>query len=686
MASRLHSSLSNISLFLSISTPSSCNRHFKFKTFSHLNQSSLHHPVTDSSSSPKTKIWVNPNSAKSKPFRRKHFNSRTAFLLHLAASLDSCDPTQQHVSAILNCLGDDAVAEQDAVFILDQMFNPRTALVVLRHLRDKIQYVRYNEVVLYNVTLKVFRKCNDFEGAQKVFDEILQRGVKPDNITFTNMIKCATMPSMQDRAVEWFDKMPGFVCEPDAITCSAMLCAYAQTNHVGIALQLYHIAKIEKWPIDAVTFSALIKMFDLSGNYDGCLNIHLEMKRLGVKPNVETYNSLLAAMLRGKRHWEAMTIHQEMISNGVLPDFTTYSSLLRLYAREQYDQYALGVYKEMKGKGMDVTVDLYNVLLTMCAKVGSNHEALEIFEDMKSSGTCHPDSWTFSALSKVYSNSGKVSEVEGVLGEMIKSGFEPDIFVMASLVNCYGKAKQIDDVVNVFDRFLNLGIIPDDRFCGCLLSVMAKAPKEELGKLIKCVEKANTKLGYVVRYLVEGQDSDGDFRKDASELLNSIDAKAEKTICNCLIDLCVNLNLPDRAGTLLSIGLMHGIYRSMQSRSQTMWSLHLRNLSIGTAMTAFHAWIHDLSKALESREEFPPLLGINTGRGKLKNSSKGIASVIESQLKELNVPFHEDPKEAGWFLVTKEAAESWLESRGSTKSIAALDSMVLNAPSMALPY
>jgi hypothetical protein len=69
-----------------------------------------------------------------------------------------------------------------------------------------------------------------------------------------------------------------------------------------------------------------------------------------------------------------------------------------------------------------------------------------------------------------------------------------------------------------------------------------------------------------------------------------------------------------------------------------------------------------------------------------KNSSKGIGSVFESHLKELNASFREAPNEAGWFLVTKEAATSWLESRDSTKSVAVLDSRVVRAPSMALPY
>ncbi|KAK2448002.1 pentatricopeptide repeat-containing protein, chloroplastic [Trifolium repens] len=676
-------SLSNIPLFHSISIPfsSSSNPNFKFITFFHLNQPSLHNPVTNSSSLSQTKIWVNPNTSKSKPS-----NSMNTFLLKLAESLDSCDPTEQQVSAILNGLGNNGVTERDAVFILDKMINPRTAPFVLRYLRDRIQHVRDNGVVIYNVTLKVFRKCKDFEGAQKVFDEMLQRGVKPDNITFTTMINCARMSALSDKAVEWFEKMPGFGCEPDAITCSAMVCAYARTNHVDMARRLYDRAKTEKWPIDVVTFSALIKMYDLVGNYDGCLNMYLEMLGLGVKPNVKTYNILLAAMLRGKRHWQAKTIYQEMKSSGVSPDFITYSTLLRVYTRAQLGQDALDVYKEMKGKGMKVGIDLYNVLLAMCADVGSNDEALEIFEDMKSSGTCQPDSWTFSALINVYSNSGKVSEAEGMLDEMIKSGFEPNIFVMVSLVQCYGKAKRIDDVVKVFNRFLNLGIVPDDRFCGCLLNVMIQTPKQELSKLINCLEKANAKLGSVVRYLVEEQHGDRDFRKEASELLNSIDAQAKRPICNCLIDLCVSLNLPDRAHDLLGIGLAHEIYKNIQSRTQTKWSLHLKNLSIGAAMTALHVWINDLSKALESGENFPPLLGINTGRGKLKNSCKGIASVFESHLKELNAPFLEVPNEAGWFFITKEAATSWLESRDSTKSVAVLDSPVVRAPSMALPY
>uniref|UniRef100_F6HCW7 Pentatricopeptide repeat-containing protein, mitochondrial n=1 Tax=Vitis vinifera TaxID=29760 RepID=F6HCW7_VITVI len=219
----------------------------------------------------------------------------------------------------------------------------------------------------------------------------------------------------------------------------------------------------------------------------------------------------------------------------------------------------------MKEKGLELSVVLYNTLLAMCADVGYTEEAAAIFEDMKSSGNCMPDSWTFSSLITIYSCSGKVPEAEAMLNAMLEAGFEPNIFVLTSLIQCYGKANRTDEVVRTFDRLLELDITPDDRFCGCMLNVMTQSPKEELGKLIDCIDKANPKLGNVVKLLLEEQNGEGTFRKEASELFDSISADVKKAYCNCLIDLCVNLNLLEKACELFDLGLTLEIYIDIQS-------------------------------------------------------------------------------------------------------------------------
>ncbi|KAB1209450.1 hypothetical protein CJ030_MR6G023781 [Morella rubra] len=621
-----------------------------------------------SGSSSKGYIWVNPRSPRASRLRQRSYDARYNSLAKVAESLNSCNPTEEDVAEVLSSLGE-KVLEQDAVVVLNNAVNAETALLALSYFQQRLKSSR--EVILYNVTIKVCRKCRDFDRAEKLFEEMLERGIKPDNFTFSTMITCARMCSLPNKAVEWFEKMPNFGCNPDDVTYSAMIDAYGRAGNIDMALSLYDRARTEKWRIDPVTFSTLIKMYGVAGNFDGCLNVYEEMKALGVKPNLVTYNTLLDAMGRAKRPWQAKIIYKEMNNNGFSPNWATYASLLRAYGRARYGEDALRVYKEMKEKGMELNVNLCNTLLAVCANVGYVEEAVEIFEDMKNSETSKPDSWSFSSLITIYSCSGKVSDAEAMLNEMLEAGYEPNIFVLTSLVQCYGKAQRTDDVVRTFHRLLELDISPDERFCGCLLNVMTQTPKEELTKLNDCLEKASSKLGHVVKLLVEEQGSDEDFRKQASELFDSTGVDVRKAYCNCLIDLCVNLNLLQRACQLLELGLALEIYTDIHSRSPTQWSLHLKGLSLGAALTALHVWINDLSKALESGEELPPLLGINTGHGKHKYSDKGLAVVFVSHLKELNAPFHEAPDKVGWFLTTKVAAQSWLESRNLSELVAA---------------
>ncbi|KAK6154592.1 hypothetical protein DH2020_008840 [Rehmannia glutinosa] len=621
-------------------------------------------PVSSSKS-----LWVNPKSARASKLKQKSYDYRFASFVKIAESLNSCNPVEEDISGVLDILGD-KIVEQDAVIVLNNMSNTETAPLVLNYFQKRLKVRR--EVVLYNVTLKVFRKCKDLDGAINLFNHMLERGVKPDNVTFSTIISCARQCSLPEKAVQWFEKMSSFGCEPDAVTCSVMVDAYGRVGNADVALSLYDRARSEKWRLDAVTFSTLIRIYGSMGNFDGCLNLYEEMKALGVRPNASVYNSLLDAMGRAKRPWQAKNIYRDMVKNGVEPTWGTYAALIRAYGRARYGEDALAVYREMKEKGLEMSVVLYNTLLSTCADVGFTDEALEIFQDMKSSGTCTPDSWTFASLITLYSCSGKVEEAEATLTEMLEAGFEPNIFVLTSIIQCYGKAGRTDDVVRTFDRVLELGITPDDRFLGCLLNVITQAPKEELGKLTSCIEKANPKLGHIVKLLVVGENIEGEsFRNEARELFESIGADVKKAYCNCLIDLCVNLDQLERACELLDLGLALEIYTDIMSKTPVQWSLHLKSLSLGAALTALHIWMNDLSKALESGEEFPSLLGINTGHGKHKFSEKGLAGVFEAHLKELNAPFHEAPDKVGWFLTTKVAATSWLESRRSHDVVAA---------------
>ncbi|KAL4585350.1 hypothetical protein LXL04_009969 [Taraxacum kok-saghyz] len=609
----------------------------------------------------KSYVWVNPKNPKASHFKKKSHESRYTTLTNIAEALNSCSPAEEDVFNILDSKLGSKIGEQDGVIILNNMSNPQSARIVLKYFQERCNLDR--ETILYNVTLKVFRKSKDLVGAEKLFDEMLQRGITPDNFTFSTIIGCARLRSLPNKAVEWFEKMPEFGIQPDNVTYAVMIDCYGRVGNIDMALRLYDRSRTEKWRVDTVTFTTIIKIYGSTGNFDGCLIVFEEMKALGVKPNLVCYNTLLDAMGRAKRPWLVKSFYQQILSDGLTPGWATYASLIRAYGKARYGDDALNVYKEMKSKGLELNNVLYNTLLSMCADIGFVDEALEIFQDIKNSTNCQPDSWNFSSLITIFSCCGKVEEAERTLNEMIEAGFEPNIYVLTSLIQCYGKVNRTDDVVNTFDKIIALGITPDERSCGCLLNVMTQTLKQDLHKLTRCVQKANKKLGDLLTLLVDSNIDDETFKNDASEIVGNIGDDVRKAYCNCLIDLCINLDQLEKACDLLDLGIRVGIYRDIQMKSNTNWSLHLKSLSLGAALTALHIWMNDLTKAIEEGEELPPLLGINTGHGKHKYSEKGLAGGVESHLKELSAPFHESPEKAGWFLTTKVAVKSWLEGR-----------------------
>ncbi|CAH9064525.1 unnamed protein product [Cuscuta epithymum] len=617
----------------------------------------------------KSHVWINPDSPRASKLKEDSYDFKLSSLMSISNSLDSCNAVEEDVMAILAALSDKAVQQHHAVYILNNMSNPDTALLALNYFRRRFKLT--NQVILYNVTLKVLRKNKYLSEAEKLFDEMLERGVKPDNVTFSTIISCARFCSLPEKAVEWFEKMPAFGCQPDDITYATMIDSYGRSGNLDKALNLYDCAREKKMHFDAKTFCSLIRVYIASGNYDGCLNVYEEMKGLGIKPDMAVYNHLLHAMGRAKRPWKAKDIYIDMIQNRFQPNWATYAALIQAYCRARYGEDSLNVYMEMKEKGMALNTVLYNTLLAMCADLGLIDEALEIYNDMKGCKTSKPDRWTFSSLVTVYSCSGNFLEAEAVMDEMTKEGLEPDIFVLTSLVRCYGNADRFDDVVRTFNHLLDLGLTPDERFCGCLLNVLKQTPRRKMHKLTACLEKAMPKLGYIVKLLLDGKNANGTiFKKEANELFHYISTGVRKAFCNSLIDICVSLNQLEKACELLDLGIKFGVYNDIQSKESTCWYLNLKSLSCGAALTALHVWMKDMNRDIRNGVELPSLLGINTGHGKHKYSNNALADVLESHLQGLNAPFHRDPQQLGWFSTTKVAATLWLESREPEKDIA----------------
>lgn len=118
----------------------------------------------------------------------------------------------------------------------------------------------------------------------------------------------------------------------------------------------------------------------------------------GVKPEPDTFRSLIVGTMRGLQLQDAFFFRDQMRSMGLVPD-----------------------------------VALYNLLISICAKCKNSDGASRIFEEMKNLGV-KPTGQTFICLLNAYAATGRVDRVYAIVRDMTAAGLGLNKFCYAGLI------------------------------------------------------------------------------------------------------------------------------------------------------------------------------------------------------------------------------------------------------------
>jgi pentatricopeptide repeat protein len=104
------------------------------------------------------------------------------------------------------------------------------------------------------------------------------------------------------------------------------------------------------------------------------------MVRLGVVPNVRSYNALLAAAQAVGDLDAALSLLDEMQVTGLSPDAVTYCTLISTCQRHAGGdwQAAMALFKDMRGAGIAANLQTLNALLSTCGTANKWQQALQV--------------------------------------------------------------------------------------------------------------------------------------------------------------------------------------------------------------------------------------------------------------------------------------------------------------------
>ncbi|OMO89147.1 hypothetical protein COLO4_19916 [Corchorus olitorius] len=204
-----------------------------------------------------------------------------------------------------------------------------------------------------------------------------------------------------------FDKSP----HPDLPRYNGLLFEYSRNNKNKEALNLFLGIHSSGLPVDASTFSCVLKVC-------GCLSNEIAGRQ----------------------------VHCQCLKLGLLEDVSVGTSLVDLYMKTENVKDGKKVFDHMGGRN----VVSWTSLLGGYAQNGMTEEVLEIFITMQREGI-KPNQYTFATVLGALASEAMVEMGVQVHSLIIKFGFETAIFPCNALINIYLKSGMDKDAKAVFD-------------------------------------------------------------------------------------------------------------------------------------------------------------------------------------------------------------------------------------------
>ncbi|KAL3523080.1 hypothetical protein ACH5RR_015914 [Cinchona calisaya] len=218
--------------------------------------------------------------------------------------------------------------------------------------------------------------------------------------------------------------------------------------------------------------------------------------------NGSEYNSVISSLTARRRHYLLRDVYDDMMLDGVKPERDTFHSLIIGTMKGSRLQDAFFFRDEMRANGLVPDVALYNFLISTCGKCQNSDQAIRLLEEMKMSEV-KPTGQTFVCLLNTCAASGRLDRVKAIVRDMTSLGLGLNRFCYAGLIAAHrNKIPLTDDVAAKIIELVeqSKGWAPVDQSKAMAENVMMNITEEELYN-IPTADYVHRRGGFVNRLL-----------------------------------------------------------------------------------------------------------------------------------------------------------------------------------------
>ncbi|XP_010065827.2 putative pentatricopeptide repeat-containing protein At1g02420 [Eucalyptus grandis] len=275
------------------------------------------------------------------------------------------------------------------------------------------------------------------------------------------------------QTVESFRMFRKFVPEFDTTCFNALLRTLCQEKSMHDARNVYHALKHDFRP-DLQTLNILLSGWKSAEEAESFFE---EMKEMGVKPDVVSYNCLVDVYCKGREIDNAYKVVERMREEDISPDVITYTSIIGGLGLVGQPDKARDVLKEMKEYGCYPDVAAYNAAIRNYCIAKRLGDAYSLLDEMESKGLS-PNATTYNLFFRVFFWSNDLWRSDGLYRRMMDAGCLPNTQSCMFLVKLCKRQENVDFALKLWNDMIEKGFGSYTLVSDILLDLLC-----DLGKL-----------------------------------------------------------------------------------------------------------------------------------------------------------------------------------------------------------
>ncbi|KAF7732806.1 hypothetical protein EC973_000081 [Apophysomyces ossiformis] len=354
-------------------------------------------------------------------------------------------------------------------------------------------------IVTFNALIDIHahkRPRPDFEGANRIYTMLHEKGLKANIRTFGTLIDM-----------------------------------FAKEGDISMVRRLYKDMIANDIVPSPHIFTSLIECFVKNNDSRSAvdvLRILGNSKPHGVKPTEVSYNILIRSFVRDNDPKSALELLNLMKKAGLKPDATSFSPLLSYYADRGDVSNAQRIARHMSASHIEPSPHTYTILLEAYAKANDTEGAERVFNQLKQ--RWRPNTFAFNSLLYGFARTNETDKIFSTYKSMLKTYIKANEFTYGILMYYFSKRKEIKAVESLLDTMHTHGVVPGVNCWTVLMHTYFKCGRAEEGRqTMERMVQAGVKPNYVtLSILVKGLISADEIDAAESVVQKTIDRVSDQ--------------------------------------------------------------------------------------------------------------------------------------------------------------